>query len=105
MILNLALKRMVHPEQHPSGILTWDSEKGTVEGFDAERVMRAAQEMIAMGGLSLPAPGLYTDKNPLHDKEAMAILLHSLGYRFPKQLAKFCKPFRVKKTYGFGIDY
>lgn len=95
MTLNLELKRMVRPEQHPSGTLTWDPEKGTVEGFDAERVLAAAKEIIAMGGLSLPAPGLYTDKNPLHDKGAMAILLHSLGYRFPEPLLPFFEPFRL----------
>jgi hypothetical protein len=84
MISELRLEK-ARRDKGPSGVLAWDEDTGEVSGYMADRV-RSLAEKTKETGVSFTPLGLYSDKNPLKDKKAMAILLMAMGYIVPEQL-------------------
>jgi hypothetical protein len=84
MSLKLKLEPLGIAREHdPGGTLTWDPETGELSGYYAAEIRREAERLEAVSYTPL---GLFSDKDPLKDREAMAILLLSMGFRLPTEL-------------------
>lgn len=73
----------------PGGVLKWNDETGELAGYNAEEVRAEALRARARGSVSYTPLSLYTTKDPLIDKAAMAILLARMLYKIPEPLLPF----------------